>query len=87
VRFYALRDADPKRVYGNGHRFDDLPRKYQANLNKEAPFGHRTGARATLTEAEIGDVVAFLKTLNDGYVLPATGTGASAAAVATANKN
>ena len=25
VRFYALRDSDPERVYGKGRRFDDLP--------------------------------------------------------------
>jgi cytochrome c peroxidase len=73
VRFYALRDADPKRVYGSGRRFDDLPQKYQANLDKEAPFGSRAGTRPTLTEAEIADVVAFLKTLTDGYGVPKAG--------------
>ena len=87
VRFYALRDADPKRVYGSGRRFDDLPQRYQANLNKEAPFGQHADARPTLTEAEIGDVVAFLKTLNDGYVLPQVGTGAGGAAVVAARNN
>lgn len=73
VRFYALRDTDPARVYGQGHRFDDLPQKYQANLNREAPFGGSAGARPRLTEAEIADVVAFLKTLTDGYVVPRAG--------------
>jgi len=66
VRFYALRDSDPDRIYGKGGRYDDLPKKYQGNLNREAPFG----GKPTLTEAEIGDVVAFLKTLTDGYVAP-----------------
>ena len=73
VRFYALRDTDPKRVYGAGHRFDDLPRKYQGNVNKDRPFGGRAGDRPALSEAEIADVVAFLKTLTDGYVGPRTG--------------
>jgi cytochrome c peroxidase len=77
VRFYALRDADPTRVYGKDRRFDDLPRKYQSNLNKEAPFG----ARRALSEAEIADVVAFLKTLTDGYALPPS------TAVAATKKN
>ena len=71
VRFYALRDSAPQRIYGKGHRHDDLRRKHQANLNQEAPFGAKPGDRPTLSEAEIADVVAFLKTLTDGYVAPA----------------
>jgi cytochrome c peroxidase len=70
VRFYALRDVDPRRIYGADptRRFADLPEKYRRNLNDEAPFGGKPGDRPALTEAEIGDVVAFLKTLDDGYV-------------------
>ena len=70
VRFYALRDSAPQRIYGAGpaRRFDDLPRKYQPNLNQDAPFGAKPGGKPSLTEAEIADVVAFLKTLTDGYV-------------------
>jgi len=68
VRFYALRDSAPDRIYGKGHRFDDLPRQYQANLNRDRPFGAGPGGKPTLTEPEIADVVAFLKTLDDGYV-------------------
>jgi len=72
VRFYALRDADPKRVYGaaRARRFADLPEKYQANLNDEAPFGAKAGDRPALTEREIADIVAFLGTLTDGWVAP-----------------
>jgi len=70
VRFYALRDADPARIYGKGRRHDDLPQAYDRNLNVEAPFGDRPGARPRLTEAEITDVVAFLGTLTDGWVGP-----------------
>jgi cytochrome c peroxidase len=73
VRFYALRDTAPQRVYGRGkeRRFDDLPEKYQRNLNRTAPFGAKDGDKPALTESEIADVVAFLKTLTDGYVAPA----------------
>jgi len=71
VRFYALRDSAPDRVYGKGHRFDDLPPKYQANLDQNAPFGGKPGGRPRLTEREIADIVAFLQTLGDGYVPPA----------------
>ncbi len=70
VRFYALRDSDPLRVYGKGGEFDDLPKKYQANLNQEVPFGAKPGDKPTMTAAEIADVVAFLKTLTDGYAVP-----------------
>jgi cytochrome c peroxidase len=75
VRFYALRDSDPKRIYGKGRQFDDLPKKYQDNLNQETPFGAKPGDKPTMTEAEIADVVAFLKTLTDGYVVPARRQG------------
>ena len=68
VRFYSLRDTDPVRVYGKGRRLDDLPAKYHGNLNKEAPFG--TADKPRLSEADIADIVAFLKTLTDGYVAP-----------------
>ncbi len=73
VRFYALRDTDPARAYGalRSGRFADLPEKYRDNLNQEAPFGARPGNRPALTEAEVADVVAFLKTLTDGYGTPA----------------
>jgi cytochrome c peroxidase len=73
VRFYALRDVAPERVYGPGaaHRYDDLPKKYAANLNVDGPFGGKPGDRPLLTEAEIADVVAFLKTLDDGWRPPA----------------
>ena len=70
VRFYALRDSDQKRIYGRRGRFDDLPEPYQDNLNREAPFGAQPGDKPSMTEAEIADVVAFLKTLTDGYVVP-----------------
>ena len=70
VRFYVLRDVAPQRVYGQGHQFDDLPQPYQANLNQDGPFGDKPSEKARLTEAEIADVVAFLKTLDDGYVAP-----------------
>ena len=70
VRFYALRDSDPRRIYGKGRQFDDLPKKYQDNLNRETPFGAKPGDKPAMTEPEIADVVAFLKTLTDGYAVP-----------------
>jgi cytochrome c peroxidase len=66
VRFYATRDVEPARWYGrdkNGRprRFDDLPARYQRNVNRQTPFG----AVPKLNEADIGDIVAFLDTLVD----------------------
>ncbi len=76
VRFYALRDTDPQRFYprdanGQVRKFDDLPARFRKNVNMETPFGRKPGDRAAFSEAEIADVVAFLKTLTDGYAVPA----------------
>ena len=70
VRFYAERDVHPGRVYPRGpdgrvQRFDDLPARYRANLNTEAPFGIGPQGRARLSEADVQDLVAFLRTLTD----------------------
>ena len=70
VRFYALRDAQPARYYprnavGKVEKFNDLPPAYRGNVNTEPPFGGKPGRAARLSEAEVQDIVAFLKTLND----------------------
>ncbi|MEO8549735.1 MAG: cytochrome c peroxidase [Kofleriaceae bacterium] len=56
VRFYATRDATPAKWKS------DLPAPYRINLDVEPPFGGKTPA---LTEPEIQDLVAFLRTLSD----------------------
>ena len=65
VRFYVQRDTEPARWYGAAGELDELPATYRANLNTEPPFGGARGARPVLNEAEIADIVAFLKTLTD----------------------
>jgi len=75
LHFYAERDVRPQKWYpgkadGEVDKFDDLPARYHGNVNMEPPFGQRAGARPALTDGEIRDVIAFLKTLNDGYVVP-----------------
>jgi cytochrome c peroxidase len=72
LRFYAQRDTHPEKWYpraadGGVRKFDDLPAQYRGNVNMEAPFGQRPGEEPSLSEAEIRDVLAFLKTLSDGY--------------------
>jgi cytochrome c peroxidase len=37
------------------------------NVNREPPFGRKPGAQAALDAHEVRDIVAFLKTLDDGY--------------------
>jgi cytochrome c peroxidase len=70
VRFYAQRDTAPERWYGRDAKgrvqpYDDLPPQYHGNINSDPPFGQARGGKPALTEAEIRDVVAFLKTLTD----------------------
>lgn len=72
--FYAQRDTHPARFYPRGEdgrvrKYDDLPEAYQANINTEAPFGARQQRQPTLSTAESADIIAFLRTLTDGYSL------------------
>ncbi|MGN5353950.1 cytochrome-c peroxidase [Ralstonia sp. L16] len=85
VRFYAQRDTQPQKWYprkadGTVDKFDDLPAQYRANVNMERPFGGKPGDKPVLSEADVRDIVAFLKTLTDGYrPVRATQSGAQSA--------
>lgn len=77
LHFYAERDVKPQKWYPRGkdgkvQKFDDLPAQYHGNINLEAPFGGKPGDKPLMTEAEMRDVIAFLKTLTDGYRLSST---------------
>jgi cytochrome c peroxidase len=73
LSFYVQRDTIPERFYplnpdGTVNKFDDLPPQYHANVNtSEAPYNRKPGDAPALSNAEIDDVIAFLKTLSDGY--------------------
>jgi cytochrome c peroxidase len=73
LHFYAERDTDPQKWYpkknGKLVQYDDLPPKYRDNVDKlDPPFlNHKPGEKPPLTEADIQDLIAFMKTLNDGY--------------------
>jgi cytochrome c peroxidase len=72
LAFYAERDARPGKWYPRNadrsiRKFDDLPPQYHANVNREPPFNRGPGDKPALSRAEIADVIAFLKTLTDGY--------------------
>jgi cytochrome c peroxidase len=69
LEFYAERDTHPSKWYpkagGRVDAFDDLPAPYRKNVNREPPFGGQPGAAPPLTQSEIRDLIAFLKTLTD----------------------
>jgi cytochrome c peroxidase len=73
VAFYVQRDTDPEKWYplssaGTILKFNDLPPKYRGNVERGAPFGGHPGDMPVLSDHDIDDIVAFLQTLNDGYV-------------------
>lgn len=72
LKFYVERDTQPQKWYPRGKngqvmKFNDLPLQYHANVNVEPPFDRKIGGSPALTDAEIKDVIVFLKTLNDGF--------------------
>jgi cytochrome c peroxidase len=72
--FYVQRDTNPEKWYpkkpnGSVRKFDDLPPQFVVNVNTtEAPYDRKRGDAPALNDAEIDDVLAFLKTLTDGWV-------------------
>ena len=74
--FYNFRDTDPGKVYptaANGQvlKFDDLPQKYLANIdNIDPPLNRTLGQTPALSHGEEKDIIAYLKTLTDGYYVP-----------------
>jgi cytochrome c peroxidase len=78
LHFYAERDTNPGKWFrrGSNGRFepDDLPARYRANIDRaDVPFTRRPGQKPLLDDAEIADLIAFLRTLDDGYSLESGG--------------
>ena len=73
LRFYVQRDTDPQKWYphraaGSVEPFDDMPAVYHANVDRiDAPLTSKRGAKPIWSERDISDVIAYLKTLTDGY--------------------
>jgi cytochrome c peroxidase len=72
VRFYAERDIRPASWYPSDPRgvvkkFDDLPPKFRDTVDTMTPFDRQLGETPALSSAEAADIVAFLRTLSDGY--------------------
>lgn len=71
--FYAFRDVTPQRVYPRGPdgqvaKYDDLPPRFRANVDVvDPPFDRQPGDEPAMTEQDKADIIAFLRTLTDGY--------------------
>ncbi|MEK0416556.1 MAG: hypothetical protein RI949_562 [Pseudomonadota bacterium] len=72
--FYVQRDTQPEKWYplnpdGTVNKFNDLPSALQGNVNiSEAPYDRRVGELPALSDAEVDDVITFLRTLTDGWM-------------------
>ncbi len=73
LTFYVQRDTAPEKWYsrnpdGTINKFDDLPPQWHSNVNTtEAPYNRNPGDAPALSDAEIDDIIVFLRTLNDGW--------------------
>ena len=76
LHFYVERDIHPEKFYpraadGAVQKYNDLPSRYQANVDViDSPFDRKSGDAPALSDEEIRDVIAFLGTLTDGYKSP-----------------
>jgi hypothetical protein len=61
------RDGQPRQG-GSIDKFDDLPARWHANVNRtEVPYDRQPGQAPALDEREIDDLIAFLATLEVGW--------------------
>ncbi len=73
LAFYAFRDVQPDKIYPKGpdgrvRKFDDVPAAYLGNVDvMDAPLDRKPGQLPAMSDADIRDIIAFLKTLDDGY--------------------
>ncbi|WP_322628517.1 cytochrome-c peroxidase [Halothiobacillus sp.] len=73
LNFYDFRDTEPAKIYPRGtdgriEQFNDLPVTDRRNVDTvDAPFNRHLGEKPVLTTEDKADLIAFLKTLTDGY--------------------
>ena len=71
--FYNFRETNPEKVYplgadGRAQKYNDIPVQYQANVDvSDPPFDRHPGEIPAMTDQDEADIIAFLKTLTDGY--------------------
>ena len=74
VSFYVTRDTSPSVWYpldllGNPLSYNDLLPSEKTNVNvTEGPYNRLFGQAPALTTQEISELIAFLRTLSDGYM-------------------
>ena len=72
IRFYNTRDTNPELwypvVHGVVQKYDDLPAKYRANIDKQMPLdGRPRGSQPPMSDQDMEDLETFLCTLTDHY--------------------
>lgn len=71
--FYNFRDTNPEKIYPRGaderlQKYDDIPEAYRANVDVvDPPFDRHFGDEPAMTAQDEADIIAFLKTLTDGF--------------------
>ncbi len=73
MHFYNERDLHPEKFYsrnpdGSVHRYDDMPAGIPDNIDHDPPLDRKPGAPPALSEQDIDDIIAFLRTLTDADV-------------------
>jgi cytochrome c peroxidase len=74
--FYDFSVAQPQKIYprvagGQVAMFNDLPKQYWGNIDRsDPPFDRQIGQTPVLDHGEEQNIIAFLKTLDDGYAPP-----------------
>ena len=75
IRFYNTRDTNPELWYptvrGEVQKYNDLPKQYHKNIDTQLPLNDRpAGSPPTMSNQDMSDLEAFLKTLTDDYHPP-----------------
>ena len=73
LNFYDFRDVrpqaiDPVGADGKVEPYNDLPAQYRSNVDTiDPPFNRKPGQTPAMSAQDMRDIIAFLKTLNDGW--------------------
>lgn len=83
IRFYNTRDTNPELWYplvgGVVQKFDDLPARYRGNIDTQAPLdGRARSSPPPMSDQDVDDLLAFLRTLTDADVVRAAGEATGA---------
>ncbi|QNP49353.1 cytochrome-c peroxidase [Diaphorobacter aerolatus] len=71
VDFYNTRGIDPVRWYGKSGAFDDVAPSFHENVNVNSPpLNRKPGSPAALSDGDVDDLVAFLRSLTDERYVP-----------------